>query len=73
MNRAAAIIHTNLLLHISLGTLSMAECLKVVKDYLESKGAKVLSDLPVSETLDAAVEICKRMNDAAEARRNARS
>lgn len=65
VNRAAEIVHTTILLHLGLGTLSMAECLKIAKDYLETKGVKKLIDLPVDEMLKGSVEICKLMNDEA--------
>jgi uncharacterized protein (DUF302 family) len=39
--------------------LTMQEALEVVRNYVNSKGAKTVSDLPVNEVWNHAIEICR--------------
>lgn len=69
--RASNILHTNVLLHLGIGSLTLSECMQVAKTYLESRGVKTLRDVPTDEVWGVAIDICRLMMDAAEAKKEA--
>lgn len=67
--RASNILHTNVLLHLGVGSLTLSECMNVAKAHLESRGVKTLREVPTDEVWGVAIEICRLMMNEALAKK----
>lgn len=59
-DKASEMVKNNVLMHCSGDDgLTLHDAMKVVKDYVESKGVKKMSEFPVKEVFGHAIEISR--------------
>jgi hypothetical protein len=71
-DRARSLVGMHIRMYLAEQRLTMQEALEVVLKYVNAKGAKTMSDLPVNEVWNGALEICRLLAVAAEEKREVR-
>jgi len=69
--RARDLVVNHLFTFYVTGDLTVYEGLKLVTDYLATRGVKTLKELPTNEIWDDAVKICQIITDHVEKKRDA--